>query len=96
MDLAPRAGYDPAYRGIVEPIARWARRAWTADAAMRHRMQRLWVVGTARLRVPLVGNDQKALWKGVGGTSTALIATFARLHWRMVHAFGVRLDDALG
>ena len=87
MDLSPVVDYDPAYRSNVDPITRWARRAWSADAALRSRMQRVWMVGTSRLRAPLLRNDQAALWKAVGGPSTALIATLARLGWSMHSAF---------
>ena len=98
MDLSPVMDYDPAYSSNVDPIARWARRAWAADAAMRSRIQRVWMVGTSRLRAPLLRSDQSALWKAVGGPSTALIATLARLGWRMHSAYvwtthlGRRLD----
>ena len=54
---------------------------------MRDRMQRVWMVGASRLRAPLLRSDQAALCKAVGGPSTALIATLARLGWSMHSAF---------
>jgi ribonuclease HI len=87
MDLAPVADYDPAYRCVVGPIARWARRAWVADLATRHQLQRLWVATTARLRGPLLSHDHSALWKAVCGPTSALVATLARLRWQMHSAF---------
>ena len=70
-------GLGPALTTTVGPIARWAARAWRADATCREPMQRVWKAQIARLG----DTADNAAWQQVGDACSALIAALGRIVW---------------